>query len=291
MWARQPDPVMPDDWPADWGIADAALLSDGIGGTVWRAALRTGGTAIVKQLSALAIGDRADGEAFLRWRNGAGAVRLFGRRGPLLLMEDASGPSLLDVFKAHGDDAATEIAGWAMRALHAPATGSTPRPATGDLVTLREHFSSLFSRARADRDAGGRSQFTEAAELAERLIAASRDEKPLHGDFHHENVLLSPRGWLAIDPKGVLGDPGYEAANWFYNPLESDLRYAPQRALEVAAALSPALGRSPEALLNWAFAHAALSAAWHMEDGDADEAERSLRVGRAAAKAARQVRS
>jgi streptomycin 6-kinase len=272
------------EWPTEWGVADAALLSDGIGGRVWRATLAGGGTAIVKQLSPLAIRDRADGEAYLRWRNGAGAVRLLDRRGPLLLMEDAAGPSLLDIFHAHGDDAATEIAAWVIRGVHAPAGA----PAPPGLITLRGNFSSLFAKARTETD---RTQFVKAAELAERLLSAQRDERPLHGDFHHENVLLSPRGWLVIDPKGVVGDPGFEAANWFYNPLGSDLRYRPQRALEVAAALSPALDRPPETLLDWAFAHAALSASWHLEDGNLAEAEESLRVGRAIADAARQIRS
>ena len=44
----------------------------------------------------------------------------------------------------------------------------------------------------------------------------------LHGDLHHENIMHGPRGWLAIDPKGVLGDPGFDAANMFYNPLDRD---------------------------------------------------------------------
>jgi streptomycin 6-kinase len=275
--------VIPAGWPAEWGVADAALLSDGIGGKVWRAALAGGGTAIVKQLSALALRNRMDGEGFLRWRGGAGAVRLLDRRGALLLLEDAGGPSLRDVFTRHGDDAATEIAAWVMRALHAP----NHRLAPPGLISLKQHLTSLFTKAGAET---GRTQYVEAAELAQALLDAENGNRPLHGDFHHENVLLSPRGWLVIDPKGVTGDPAYEAANWFYNPLGSELRYAPQRALEVAAAFSPALDRAPETLLDWGFVHATLTAAWHIEDGTPGEAE-SLCVGRAIAEAARQVRS
>lgn len=276
--------MIPADLPTGWGVADAALLSDGIGGKVWRAMLAEGGTAIVKQLSPLAVRDRADGEAWLRWRGGNGAVRLLDRRGPLLLMEDAAGPSLLDVFGADGDDAATEIAGWVIRALDAPAGV----PAPSSLISLRENFSSLFARAGSETM---RSQFVEAAGLAQRLLDGQRDERPLHGDFHHENVLLSSRGWLVIDPRGVVGDPGYEAANWFYNPVESELRYRPERAAEVAMTLAPAIDRPPETLLDWGFVHSALSASWHLEDGNRDEAERSLRVGRAVIWARRQFRS
>jgi streptomycin 6-kinase len=276
--------AMPSGWPEDWGVAQATLLSDGIGGKVWRVALHGGGSAIVKHLSELAIRDRAEGEGWLRWRSGSGAVRLLDRRGPMLLLEDAAGPSLLDVFQRHGDDAATEIAGWVLRGLNTPAGA----PAPSGLISLRENFEGLFARARQE---AGRTRFVEAAEGAERLLAGQREQRPLHGDFHHENVLLSPRGWLVIDPRGVVGDPGYEAANWFYNPLESDARYRPDRALEVAAALAPALDRPAEILLDWGAAHAALSAAWHLEDGNTGEAEKSLLVWRAVTEAARQVRS
>ena len=32
----------------------------------------------------------------------------------------------------------------------------------------------------------------------------------LHGDLHHDNVLRARREpWLAIDPHGVVGDPGW----------------------------------------------------------------------------------
>lgn len=276
--------MIPDSWPAEWRVAQAAPLSDGIGGKVWRATLTGGGTAIVKRLSELAIRDRADGEAWLRWRNGEGAVRLLDRKGALLLLEDAAGPSLLDIFHAHGDDAATEIAAWVLRDLKK----QPGAPAPSGLTPLRESFSSLFARAAGEP---ARPQFVEAAALAQRLLDSQQDVRPLHGDFHHENVLLSPRGWLAIDPRGVAGDPAYEAANWFYNPLGSELRHDPERALEVAAALGPALGRLPETLMDWGIAHAALSAAWHIEDGNAEEAEKSLRVGRAIIEAARQLRS
>jgi streptomycin 6-kinase len=42
---------------------------------------------------------------------------------------------------------------------------------------------------------------------------------PLHVDLHHSNVLdAGPRGWLAIDPKALLGERTYETANLLRNP-------------------------------------------------------------------------
>lgn len=266
--------------PAAWDVAGLDPIADGIGGRVFRATLRGGGGAIVKQLSAAALRDRSDGEAFLEWRDGRCAVRLLDRRGDLLLIEDAGDRTLLELFRVEGDAAATAVAAELIRGLHAPG----PRPYPAGLETLDSYFSGLFARAAAG-DPGSGGQYRAAAALARRLLAGQRGIRPLHGDFHHENALHAPRGWLAIDPKGVLGDPAFDVANLFYNPLESDLRYDPARAARLAHALAPAVEREPAELLDWAFAFTALSAAWHAEDGNMDEAAKSLRVGRAVAAA------
>ena len=42
----------------------------------------------------------------------------------------------------------------------------------------------------------------------------------LHGDLHHYNILSAEREpWLAIDPKGIVGEPEYEAAAFLRNNL------------------------------------------------------------------------
>ena len=41
----------------------------------------------------------------------------------------------------------------------------------------------------------------------------------LHGDLHHFNILAAERQpWLAIDPKGVVGEPVYETGALLRNP-------------------------------------------------------------------------
>src|SRR4030095_1370797 len=43
------------------------------------------------------------------------------------------------------------------------------------------------------------------------LCASQRGVRLLHGDLQHYNILFdSDRGWLAIDPKGVIGEVEYE---------------------------------------------------------------------------------
>jgi len=44
-----------------------------------------------------------------------------------------------------------------------------------------------------------------------RLCKPPIQDRLLHGDLHHDNVLFdSRRGGLAIDPKGVIGELKYE---------------------------------------------------------------------------------
>ena len=41
----------------------------------------------------------------------------------------------------------------------------------------------------------------------------------LHGDMHHFNVLRAGREpWLAIDPKGLAGDPCFDVCQFLRNP-------------------------------------------------------------------------
>jgi streptomycin 6-kinase len=49
----------------------------------------------------------------------------------------------------------------------------------------------------------------------------------LHGDLHHENILFDQRsGWVAIDPKGVIGPHCLEMARYLLNYLPEDVPLA-----------------------------------------------------------------
>ena len=92
----------------------------------------------------------------------------------------------------------------------------------------------------------------------------------LHGDLHHENILYSTEhSWLAIDPKGLCGDPGYEVATFMLNQLplnasRSTLRQVLARRVSI---FSDELKMERQRLAKWSFCHAALSAAWSFEEG------------------------
>lgn len=266
----------PPAFPRRWNTSGADLIAETFSSRIWKVLRADGSVAIVKALKPFDdVEDELRGAHFLAWRQGHGAVRLFGRDGRKMLIEHAGERHLSAVLDHDGDRAATEIAAEVMARLHAP----SGRPAPAALQPLRDRFAALFARAADDRNAGRQSLYVEAAELAGRLLGDQRGVRPLHGDLHHDNLLSSPRGWLAIDPKGVLGDPAFDAANMFYNPLErDDLCADHERVAGMAAVFSRGMGIDPRRLLDFAVAYGCLSAAWHAGDGNDRDEARELAV-------------
>lgn len=102
-------------------------------------------------------------------------------------------------------------------------------------------------------------------ELCERSAAAL----VLHGDLHYGNVLSSDReGWLAIDPKGLTGEPCYEVGALFRNRI--DELYAsgdPVRAMRSRVeALADLTAFDRERIRLWALSQAVLSEVWSADD-------------------------
>jgi streptomycin 6-kinase len=101
------------------------------------------------------------------------------------------------------------------------------------------------------------------------LCASQSKPRLLHGDLHHDNVLLdSKRGWLAIDPKGVVGEPEYEAGAALRNPYECPGLFAePQTIERRVGRFERDLHLDAGRILAWAFAQAVLALIWAVEDG------------------------
>jgi len=90
----------------------------------------------------------------------------------------------------------------------------------------------------------------------------------MHGDFHHFNILSSERGWLVIDPKGVIGPACYEVGPLMMNPWGelprgSRLKSRIKKRVDI---LREHLGFERERIIEWSLAHAILSAWWGIED-------------------------
>lgn len=266
-------------FPTRWQVSAPELIAETFSSRIWKVLRADGSPAIVKALKPFDdVEDELRGEHFLAWRRGEGAVRLLGRDGHRMLLEYAGDTMLSHVLDEQGDNVATAIAAEVMARLFSP----SKHPAPPDLQPLRTRFASLFKKAKTDRDAGEPTLYVEAARIADRLLDAPHSLKPLHGDLHHDNILHGARGWLAIDPKGVLGDPGFDAANMLYNPLErDDLCLDPKRIAHMAEVFAVTLGQTPAAILDHAIAYGCLSAAWHHEDDNATDENRELSVAEA----------
>ena len=84
----------------------------------------------------------------------------------------------------------------------------------------------------------------------------------VHGDMHHGNVLnFGPRGWLAIDPKGLIGERYFDYANIFCNP-DNEMATRPGRLSRQVQVVSEAAHLECSRLLAWVAAWAGLSAAF-----------------------------
>ena len=116
------------------------------------------------------------------------------------------------------------------------------------------------------------------------LRASQRQPRLLHGDLQHYNVLLdSDRGWLAIDPKGVVGEVEYEVGAALRNPFERPELFLSLPTIERRLKqFTSRLDLDFERALGWSFAQAVLSAIWVVEDGFAvDATSSSLRLAEA----------
>ena len=228
-------------------------------------ALRFDGTAAVLKLSFPEDpGFHNEAEA-LRLFDGLGAARLLELdkgRGAMLLERLEPGVPLTTV----GDDEeATSIAAGVLRQLWRPVPLDHAFPSVSD-------WARGFDRLRLSFGGGTGPMPATLVEEAEVLFAellASQDEPAvLHGDLHHHNVLAARREpWLAIDPKGVVGEPAYDTAALLHNPVEVLGTPRPGKVLERRIdLLSQELGLDRERVRGWGLAQAVLAAYWGLED-------------------------
>lgn len=195
--------------------------------------------------------------------DGHGSVRLLDidyDQGALLLEKVAPGKPLATLFPQH-DAVAVEHAAEVMCRLH-----STFPSDTASFPTIDDWLQALNKK----HDGLPEQQRLKAKTMAEKLLATQSKPVLLHGDLHHHNILLSDQfGWLAIDPKGVIGEPAYEVGAYIRNPMPI-LLLQPDPALLIIRRLelfSQHLGCNKQRLTEWSYVQAVLAACWATRDG------------------------
>lgn len=217
------------------------------------------------------------GAAAMAWWDGRGAAQVLACDGAALLLERLHGEGELTAMAARGgadDDEATRILCGVARRLH------RPMDATAGFLDLERRFAELHRAAAAASPE--QPLFVSARETVLSLLGEQGPKVALHGDMHHANALRSSDGtWLAIDPKGLVGDPGYDFANLLNNPT-AEIAHAPGRLARQARVIAASAGQPLRWVLRWTLAHAALSAAWSRGEGREDWVGQALTTARIA---------
>lgn len=268
-------PDLADELLRRWDCEPTEAVTHGQVGIVVPVRRRYDGTPAVLKISFPHPGNVYEPHAFAVW-SGSGAVRLYERDDArfAMLLERAgtkagagggspAGGSLADV---EDTDAAVTVAGRLARRLAVPAPEGLPRMSS--LVAeweceLRDEDRELGSPLPA--------RVVAAAIATVRELGLDQPDTLIHGDLHFTNVLRSEREpWLAIDPKGYVGDPAYDSITLLRSRIEPlltapDPRAAALRRLDVFA---DAAEVDRERARRWAQARAVTAAHWGLRHGD-----------------------
>ncbi|WP_068239964.1 aminoglycoside phosphotransferase family protein [Tritonibacter horizontis] len=238
-----------------FALTQAEICAETPMARVWSVRRADGTLAALKLYRAGHLGNEATGLEYLRRCTGDPAVTIHDAGPDAVVMGWLEGPSLGDLARqgdpvqADGDLAAVAQA---LRLKSLSAAG---------LLPLTELFRPLLVAKLATPQA----QFAQqvASKCLSDLATGRWPVVALHGDLHHDNVILTSGGLRVIDAKGLAGPAAYELANAFRHP-RGGAGYALQPAV-IARRLSlwsDALDCSSTDLLRWAIAKVALSMVW-----------------------------
>ena len=242
----------------------------------WRVVIRQ---TLETESSLIGFGTRGDQPVVLKvikrpgdeWRSGEmleafdgkGVVRVYEYvEGAVLLEQLNPGNSLVGMVLNGRDDEATEILANVIQKM-------SPRQFVKAPVMV-EDWARGFERYSAGGDAQIPGSVVENAHrMYLELCRSQSNPRLLHGDLHHYNVLFdSDHGWVAIDPKGVIGEIEYEIGALLRNPWDNPELFAQPATVERRLkCLSSRLSLNFRRALGWGFAQAVLSAIWGIEDG------------------------
>jgi streptomycin 6-kinase len=111
-------------------------------------------------------------------------------------------------------------------------------------------------------------------------------DRMLHWDLHYDNVLAADREpWLAIDPKPLAGDPGFDIMPTLDNRWDDIVATGnvTRAVLWRFDLLTEALGLDRQRAAHWTLARALQNSLWDIEDGETELQEMQVAIAKAVA--------
>jgi streptomycin 6-kinase len=249
-------PAIADDVLARWGCTPAGDTMHGQVGIV----IPVQDDRVVK-ISFPHPGNDHEADAFVAW-GGRGAVQLYERDDEryAMLLERAHPTTLVE----HDEDVVV-IAGDLHRRLRIPAPDDLPR-----MSDQADAWEEELRKDAAELDHPLPPYVLDAALAVVDDLGRDQPEILIHGDFHPRNILRADREpWLAVDPKGYVGDPAYDATTFLRTRAAhqlgaDDLINVLNRELELFA---EAAELDPERIRRWAYLTMVRSAFWGRRHG------------------------
>jgi streptomycin 6-kinase len=206
------------------------------------------------------LDEESEGEAAaLRAWDGDGAVRL-------LAEDPGTGTLLLERLDEARDLAGTADSREATRVLAGLMARLVAVEAPAGMRNLGDMAAEMLddvTEAVGELEREGDRRLVRDCAAAVREVAGEPGDRLLHWDLHFGNVLASRREpWLAIDPKPLAGDPGFELLPALFNRFDRD------EVLWRFDLLTEVLGLDRERARAWTLGRVLQDALWCVEDGE-----------------------
>ena len=195
----------------------------------------------------------------LRCFDGQGVVKLLASDDSVILMEQLSSGYTLKTLFPGQDERATDSVCGLIKTIHA-----APIPDQHSFQSVSELCARLDAQHNLPTEIVDKARL-----LRDDLLFTTPTHVLLHGDLHHENILQKEGEWVAIDPKGFVGDPAFELAAYLSNPMPeligqaNPYRVMLDRARRAASLLDMPLDR----IMGWHTVKSVLCWLWAVDDG------------------------
>lgn len=207
-------------------------------------------------------GDESHSGKVLSAFAGDGVVRVYESETDAVLLERLEpGGDLVDLVRRGEDDESTRILAQVIGKL-------AHRVAPAECPTVADWGRGFDRYLESGDQQIPRALVQQARYMYHELTLSQRNTMLLHGDLQHYNVLFdNVRGWVAIDPKGVVGELEYEVGALLRNPVElPELYKSPETVKRRLEIVTDVLGFAYDRALNWSLAQSVLSEIWDIED-------------------------